>query len=151
MPLSPRAQESGLSTTQSLAWLRSKSAEEMLKKVETRLRQMIARNMPGGARRDATQSSPARARQRTDADGDGAAAAAAATAAPPTEERRRLLELMARTAQMGTMGLPVMPEIAGTTPMTGVYGYGTPAQHSTTMAPPMPPMPKCGAGTRRPG
>ena len=59
VPLSPRAQESGLSTTQSLAWLRSKSAEEMLKKVETRLRQMIARNMPGGTRRDATQSSPA--------------------------------------------------------------------------------------------
>ena len=62
VPLSPRAQETGLSTTQSLAWLRSKSAEEMLKKVETRLRQMVARNMPGGTRRDATQSSPARAR-----------------------------------------------------------------------------------------
>ena len=150
VPLSPRAQESGLSTTQSLAWLRSKSTEEMLKKVETRLRQMVARNIPGGTRRDVTQSSPARTRQRTDAGGDGATAAAASMAAPPTEERRMLLELMTRNAQMRTMGMPMIPEDTGTAPMAGVHGYGTPAQHGTTTSLPMPPMPD-GAGTRRPG
>ena len=148
VPLSPRAQESGLSMTQSLAWLRSKSTEEMLKKVETRLRQMVARNMPGGTRRDGTQSSPARARQRTGAGGDGggagAIAAAASTAAPPTEERRMLLELMTRNAQMGTMGMPAIREDTGTAPMAGGHGYGMPAPHGTTTSSPMPPMPGWG-------
>ena len=120
----------------------------MLKKVETRLRQMVARNMPGDTRRDVTQSSPARARQRTDAGGDGggagATATAATTAAPPTEERRMLLELMTRNTQMGTMGMPMIREDTGTAPMAGVRGYGTPAPHGTATSFAMPPMPGWG-------
>jgi hypothetical protein len=81
VPLPPHASEADASTAQKLAWLRSDSAEAMLKLVETRLRQMIARNLPGGTRRDGKQRSPVRAKQRTEP-------ATAPPAASPSDERR---------------------------------------------------------------
>ena len=52
---------------------------------------------------------------------------------------------MTRNAQLGTLGMPVIPEDTRTAPMAGVHGYGTPAQHGTATSLPMPPMPGWGA------
>ena len=91
--LSPVRDDARLATSAKMAWVRSSSSEDMVRAVERRLAQLVAKSTPGTVRRDSTQSSPARkvVRITTDVDDERKELA---------EERRRLNAAVAAHAAM---------------------------------------------------
>ena len=115
--LSPVKSDARLSTSAKMAWIRSDSSENMVRAVERRLAQLVAKSTPGTVRRDSTQSSPARkVRITTDVDNERRELA---------EERRRLNEAVAAHAAM-MANAPTMSMGAATGAAPAAYAGGPP-------------------------